>query len=134
MRDRVEVEFGGRVYSLLPTFEVTDAFEGRFNGLFDHLEKLSNGIASIHVRGFLMYLGLKASDDSTNWTEEAVRKSMFEAGHWSEDMVAKEIEFIQRLIYTPEQFQAKKEAEEAARAEMMELLDASSDGPSNSPQ
>lgn len=121
MRDRVKMKLGAREQSLLPAFEVVDAFEDRFYGLLEHLEKLMQGRATIHARGFLILEGLKASSPDVQWDYEQVMKMMFDRGLWHEGLVKEEAEFIERMLYTPEQYQAKKE-ERAAEAEAMKDL------------
>lgn len=117
MRERVSITFGGKEYSLLPTFEVWDSFEEMTEvGLLQHLEALYSGRALINTRARLIMLGLEAGDPGKSWSMDRVKKAMFEAGAWHEDIVAKEAELVQRLLYTPEQFAAKKkESEEAAK-------------------
>ena len=44
--------------------------------------------------------------------------AMFEAGLWHESVVAKEIELVEKLLYTPEQYLEKKnQLAEAAKAQ-----------------
>ena len=121
MRDRVTMKLGARECLLLPAFEVLDAFEDRFYGLLEHLEKLMQGRATIHARGFLVLQGLKAHDPTVDWDYEQVMKMLFDRGIWHEELVKEEAEFIERLLYTPEQYQKKKE-ERAAEAQAMNDL------------
>lgn len=117
MRELVKIKLGGREFSLSPTFEVWDQFEEQTEvGLLQHLESLYKGQALANTRARLVLLGLQAADPEKTWSLERVKKAMFESGAWHEDLVAKEAELIQKLLYTPEQFEAKKrESEEAAK-------------------
>jgi len=132
MRDPVTVTFGGRDYSLLPEYGVMPSFEGRHGGLLDHLQQLYDGRASIQRRAYLLLLGLQAGDPSQNWTQEAVQKAIFEAGAWSNEMVSREAEFINALLYTPEQLREKKRQEAEMQAELTAALAASSEEPFSS--
>lgn len=127
MRDRVQIKLGGEELALLPAFSVVDGFESRFGGLLDYWAILNDGKAPLEIRAHLLLLGLKAEDPSRNWTVEAVKKGMYEVGLWHEDLVLKESEFVERLIYTPEQYLAKKEQREQAEAALQEALQSSSE-------
>lgn len=109
MRDAVKLRLGGKEHSLLPTFGVVDAFEDRHYGLLDHLDRLMNGRATIHARAFLILQGLKAGAPEVNWDFATVMERLWEQGYWDESVVMTEGEFIERLLYTPEQYLAKKE-------------------------
>jgi len=109
MREAVKMKLGSKEYSLLPTFGVVDAFEDRHYGLLEHLERLMGGKATIHARAFLILQGLKAGSPDVQWDMSAVMERLFEQGYWHEDVVLVEAEFIERMLYTPEQFIAKKE-------------------------
>lgn len=122
-------------YTMLPTFAVADAFEDRFGSLMAHGEAILNMTAPMTQRAFLILQGLKAGDPSQQWSVESVKKTMFERGYWHESLVRIEIELVERLIYTPEQYLAKKtlrDAEAAAMAAAMEGLNAFD--PSSPPQ
>lgn len=106
---------------LRPAFSVVDAFEDRFGGLVAHLEALYDGRATIQARGLLILEGLKAQEPEKKWTLDRVKESLFEAGLWHEEQVNIEAEFIQRLLYTPEQYTKKKAKEEAERQAMEEM-------------
>jgi len=124
MRERVSIKFGGKEYSLLPTFEVWDQFEESTEiGLLQHLELLYAGRATANVRARLVLLALEAADPQKTWSLERVKKAMFENGAWHEDMVAKEAELTQKLLYTPEQFAAKKQESEEAAKRQKEIED-----------
>jgi len=138
MRDSINMAMGGTDYPLRPTFEVVDQFEARFGGLFEHLAALAEGRAPLEQRAFLIYQGLVAADASRKWDMEAVKKRIWENGHWHVDQVRVESDFIERLIYTPEQYRRKKEREEAEKAEAEAALQAeisrlSSETPSEPP-
>lgn len=123
MRDRVKMKLGAKEQLLLPAFEVVDAFEDRFGSLLEHLEKLMNGRATIQARGFLVWEGLKANDPTVSWDYEQVMRSMFDRGLWHNDLVMEEAEFIERMLYTPEQYQKKKEEREAEAEAAKKLVD-----------
>ncbi|MEY8099586.1 hypothetical protein AB9F29_19580 [Falsihalocynthiibacter sp. S25ZX9] len=122
MRGRVHIEFGGRDHSLLPTYEVAEQFEARHGGIVDHYEKLNNGSAPMQVRAYLILLALKQGEGGDKFTLQGVMKAMFEFGLWHGDLVRKENELIEGLIYTPEQLLAKKEEEKAAMKIASEAL------------
>lgn len=132
MRDRVLLTFGKREYALLPTFAVAERFEDRFGSLIAHLQALSelSPTATLKQRAYLLYLAMKAAkeEDSepSDLSWEATHQAMWEEGMAQPDRVMKEIELIERLLYTPEQYLAKKAAAAAAakeQEEMMGLLD-----------
>lgn len=112
MRDPVLYKMGGKEYPLLPTFAVVAEFEERFYGLLDHLERLMQGKATIQARSFLILQGLKAGDPDRDWDQNAVMERLFDMGYWHESVVLKEAEFIEKLLYTPEQYIAKKQERE----------------------
>jgi hypothetical protein len=126
MRDARILKHGLEEYRLLPTFEVLDNFEARHGSLMQHLLNLVSGSATVAQRATLIMEAAKASGDGANWKHEAVRKMMFELGVASEQLVALEIDLCDALLYTPEQYQAKKaqraEAEKVQK-EMEKLLD-----------
>jgi len=129
MRDRVTIRLGGRDYSLLPTMGVLDAFEDRFGSIGAHIQRLSAEQALFQHRAFLIWQALKADDGNTQdvggrpmeITLDATKRQMFDAGLYDEALVSAEIELIQRLIWTPEQFTEKKRQREAAMAELASL-------------
>lgn len=130
MRDRVAIRLGGRDYSLLPTMGVLDAFEDRFGSIGAHIQRLASDQALFQHRAFLIWQALKADDSnevsvggrSIAFTLEQTRVQMFEAGLYDQTLVKAEIELIERLIYTPEQFAEKKRLREAAEAEQARFL------------
>lgn len=135
MRDAVKLKLGGREVSLLPTFAVVDAFEDQFDGLVNHLDQLITGKAKLQVRAFLLLEGLKAANPDVDWKFDTVKERMFDMGLWHEDLVTKESEFIQRLMFTPEQYAQKKaEREDDAQKTLDEIMGAFSNEPSLSPQ
>lgn len=109
MREAVKMRLGGKEYSLSPTFAVIDVFEDRYYGLLEHLDRLMNGKATIHARAFLILQGLKSGAPEVDWDMSAVMERLFDMGYWHEDVVMKEAEFCEKLLYTPEQYIAKKE-------------------------
>lgn len=135
MRDRVTLTFGRREYRLLPAFSVQDGFEDRCGALTGHLINLVSGTATLRARGTLVYLGMKAAmeadgEGTSALTIQSVMESMWEAGSADNSLLLKEQEFIERLLYTPEQYAAKKaerEKAEAAQKVIEDLLSASPD-------
>lgn len=142
MRDRVFITFGRRKHALLPTFGVQDGFEDRCGALTAHLISLVSGTATLRTRATLVYFGMKAAleDDrepTAGLTVASVMESMWELGSADNDLLLKEQELIERLLYTPEQYQAKKEArerQEAAQEELQKLMGASPDFSASPPQ
>lgn len=113
------IKLGAREIPLRPAYQVLDAFEDLHGGIVGHLEGLSNGTATMKARARLIYEGARAADPSTQVEIEAIKERLFDAGLWSEGVVMKEVEFVEKLIYTPEQYQAKKEE----RAEAMKAME-----------
>ena len=132
MRDRVKIVLGGKEYSLLPTMAVLDAFEDRYGSIGGHIQRLTAEQGLFTERAFLLWQGLMADKDNSQkvagkameFTLEAVKKQMFEAGLYHETLMRAEVELIERLIYTPEQFAEKKRQREAAQEEQAKMLDA----------
>lgn len=124
MRETVFITLGGQERPLKPAYAVFDAFESRHGGLLDFLRSLSEGTAPLEARAFLICEGLKAADASVAWKIDAVKQRMFEEGAWHIDLISKEVEFIERLMYTPEQYTRKKEAEKAAAQKAAETAEA----------
>lgn len=118
MRDRVMITLGGAEHPLLPAFEVLDVFEERVCGILDHLNNLTNGTARLRDRAMLVMLAANAAADG-DWKLDATMQRMFEAGLWHQDLLLREIELVEKLLYTPEQYAAKK----AARAEDQQTLE-----------
>jgi hypothetical protein len=132
MRELVKLTFGGREYPLLPTFGVLEKFEARFGSLPKQLMAMMDMSATLRVRAYLVFLGIKAQreDDDTgeargelSW--DAVAEAMFDEGVLNEAMTLLEVEFMERLLYTPEQYQTKKTQRAALEAEMARLQAAS---------
>lgn len=132
MRDRVFAKFSRQEYPLLPTFGVMDAFEDRCGALTAHLLALTNGTATLRSRATLVFLAMKAAREadgglSVDMSVQNTMEAMFEAGAADNELMLKEVELIERLLYTPAQYQAKKEArerQEAAQIEMENILSA----------
>jgi hypothetical protein len=122
MRDRVKLKVGGEELELLPAYEVIDAFEDRYYGLPEHLERLIDGKATIQQRAYLILLGANAADPGAGFKQEAIQTGMFQVGYWHEDMVNREAEFIERLLYTPEQYLAKKSERENVAKDAMDAI------------
>lgn len=119
MRDTVMIKLGGSEYPLLPAFEVADQFEDRTKtGILEHLSRLSSGTALMRDRAVLVMLAAQAADKDSRWDLDATMKRMFEAGIWDTDQVMIEIELVEKLLYTPEQYLRKKEE----RAEEIEAM------------
>ena len=126
MRDRVTLTFGRKEYPLLPAFGVMDRFEDRCGALTAHLISLTNGSATLRSRATLVFFGMKAAreedgGDAAAMTIEATMQAMWDAGAADNDLMLKEVEFIERLLFTPEQYRAKKEARERAEAALNAL-------------
>jgi hypothetical protein len=127
MRDRVTLRLGGKDFSLLPTMGVLDAFEDRFGSIGAHVQRLAGEAALFQHRAFLIWQALQA--DPSNRQEmdgrviefglDATKTAMFEAGLYSEALVMAEVELIERLIYTPEQYAEKKSKREAEAASLL---------------
>jgi len=114
MRERVTIRLGGRDYDMLPSFGVLEAFEDRHGSIAAHLARLVEMTAPLSTRAFLVLRALEAGSAGTGdgkmlpWGFEAVKLAMFEAGLWHESLVNTEIALVERLLYTPEQYTAKK--------------------------
>lgn len=123
MRDRVTLVFGRREYALLPAFGVQSDFEDRCGSLTAHLINLVSGTATLKTRATLLYFGtryaLVADGQATSaLTVQSVMEAMWDEGSGDNDLLLKEHEFIERLLYTPEQYKAKKEDRERTEAAM----------------
>jgi hypothetical protein len=134
MRDSVMLAFGRREYPLLPTFGVMDAFEDRCGALTSHLLNLTSGTATLRVRATLVYHAMRAGrlqegGSAGDMSIQATMEAMYELGAADNDLMLKEVELIERLLYTPEQYQAKKEAREKAEAAQKMMADLLSDSP-----
>ena len=119
MRDARILKHGLNEYRLLPTFEVLDVFEDRHGSLIQHTMNLLSGTAKVSERATLIMEAAKAGGSGANWKHEAVRKMLFDLGVASEEQVALEVDLCQALLYTPEQYAAKK----AEQAEAMKAQD-----------
>lgn len=133
MRDRVTIAFGRKEYPLLPTFGVMDEFEDRCGALTSHLLSLTSGTATLRNRATLVFLGMKEArtadgDSASAMSIQSTMQAMWEIGAADNDLLLKEVEFIERLLYTPEQYRAKKEARERAEEALkaMDILQAAS--------
>lgn len=132
MRDRVTITLGGQEYPLLPTFSVLDQFEDKHGSILAHLVNMMNLVAPLKARSYLVFLAMKAAreddgGDTSKLRHTATAEAMFEAGIGDEGLIQIETELIERLIYTPEQYAAKKEQREKeamAQKEAMALLSA----------
>lgn len=130
MRERMQVRFGRQEYSLLPSFSVIDQFEDRCGALTAHLLNLVQGTASLKQRATLMHLAFVAAlreddQDTRDATIQSMMQAMFDEGVADDDRMAMEVELCERLLYTPEQYLAKKakrEAAQKAEEEMQALL------------
>lgn len=123
MRDRVKINLGAGEHALLPAFDVVDAFEDRYYSLLEHLQKLMEGQAIIHARSYLILLGLQSGNPDVKWDQVTVMERMFERGYWDQSLVFIEQEFIERLLYTPEQYLAKKQERADQEAKMKAEMD-----------
>lgn len=129
MRDAVSAKLGAKTYSLLPTYGVLSDFEDRFGSIAAHYAALADMTARLAARSYLVYLALQAwrnehPDEKRvgEFDHEAVAKSLFDRGLWHEDTVKFEIELIERLLYTPEQYQEKKDQRAAAQKAQAEIM------------
>jgi hypothetical protein len=142
MRDLVLMTFGRKEYPLLPAFRVMDGFEDRCGALTGHLISLTNGTATLRARATLVFLAMKAAREdeggaTADMSIQNTMQAMWEAGAADNDLMLKEVELIERLLYTPDQYKAKKEARERAEADQKEierLLNASSAYSDSPPQ
>lgn len=134
MRDRVIIEFGGgQRTSLLPAFGVMDQFEDMCGALTAHLLNLVQGTATLKTRATLVFLAMKAAagEDGNSTSGMSVKnamEAMWELGAADNDLMLLEQELIERLLYTPAQFQAKKEQrekDEKAQQMAMDMMGAS---------
>ena len=130
MREKVTIEFAGQEFGLAPTFGALDLFEDRHGSIALHYQKLGDLSATMTARAYLVWQALKAGDPSLPFTLEATRVAMFDAGLWHESVVTKEIELVEKLLYTPEQYIEKKNQLAAASKAQEDAL-ASLDGLSN---
>lgn len=130
MRGVVALTFGGRDYPLLPTFGVLEKFESRFGSLAKHFVALMDLSAPLKTRAYLLFLGIKAYRDENAGEDGEVRgdlsldsvaEAMFEEGVLSEEMSLLEVDFMERLLYAPAQYQAKKEQRAILQAEMTKI-------------
>lgn len=127
MRERVTLTFGRKEYQLLPAFGVMDEFEDRCGALTSHLLALTNGTATLRSRATLLFLGMKAArvadgESAAAMSVQSTMEAMWEIGAADNDLMLKEVEFIERLLFTPDQYRAKKEARERAE-EAMKMMD-----------
>lgn len=128
MRDAVTVKLGGADYRLLPTFAVVDAFEDRHGSLMGHLHRYMDLTATLPQRATLLLEAIRAGylDEGKSPDRlqmDGIKKVMFEAGYWSDELIRAEIELCERLLYTPEQYTAKKTAREKEHQAQMEAMD-----------
>lgn len=130
MRERVAVTLGGRERSLLPTFGVLEAFEDRCGSIAAHLARITDLTATLNARAWLVMKALEADGANARVVDGqslpfeigAVKQLMFEAGLWHESLVNAEIELIERLLYTPEQYTEKKVLAAAMAADQANIL------------
>ncbi len=130
MRDRVKVILGSKEYSLLPAIGVLEAFEDRFGSIGAHVQRLSAEAGIFNERAWLILKALSADSENTQtaggrampWDLDAVKAAMFETGLYSLPLVKAEIELIERLIYTPEQYAEKKTARAALEADQATVM------------
>lgn len=135
MRDRVMMAFGGQELPLLPTFGVMDSFEDRCGALTGHLLSLTSGTATLKVRATLVFLAMKAGREadggsSADMSVNNTMLAMWEAGAADNDLMLKEVELIERLLFTPEQYAAKKAERERIEAAQQMIEDLTNAFPS----
>lgn len=135
MRDRVILTFNRKEYPLLPAFSVMDSFEDRCGALTAHLISLTNGSATLRNRATLVYFAMKAAREedggsSADMSVQSVMVAMWEFGAADNDLMLKEVELIERLLYTPEQYRVKKEEREKAEQAQQAILDMMGASPS----
>lgn len=127
MRDAITITLGAAEYRLLPTFSVVDTFEDRHGSLMSHFQRLMDLSATLHQRAFLILEAMKAAQrdegkDTDRFQLSAVKERMFEAGMWSDDLIRVEADLCERLLYTPEQYLAKKTQRAEAQKAAMEAM------------
>jgi hypothetical protein len=133
MRELVPLTFGGREYPMLPTFGVLEKFEARFGALPKHLGEMMGLTATLRARAYLVFLGIRAQQESANefgrgeLTWDSVAEAMFNEGVLDEQMGTMEVEFIERLLYTPEKHIEKKALRATLEAEMAKIQGGSTD-------
>lgn len=130
MRDRVTIVFAGQEFRLLPAFSVIDGFEDRCGALTGHLIALTAGTATLKSRATLVYLAMKAAAEEDNEPTSGMSihntaQAMWEAGAADNDLMLKEVELIERLLYTPEQYAVKKAERERIEAAQRMMEDPS---------
>lgn len=128
MRDRVFLKFGGKEYPLLPAFSVIDAFEDRCGALTAHILNLTQGTATLRARATIIFHAMVAArkadgGSAQDMSVQNVMEAMFDAGMADDGLMLKEIELIERLLYTPEQYAVKKAERERAEKALKELDD-----------
>ena len=130
MRDLITIKLRGRDYSLLPSFAVLSNFEDRHGSIATHYSGLVGLTATLAARSWLVLQALQAfrSDApsegrSFGFTQDVVAESIFEAGLWHDQTVQVEINLVEALLYTPEQYQAKKAERAAAAVAQTDVMD-----------
>lgn len=133
MRDLISITLRGREYSLLPSFGALSNFEDRHGSIAAHYSALVGLTATVSARSWLVLQGLQAFRAETppegrsfDFTQTSVAEALFEGGLWHEAAVQVEIDLVEALLYTPEQYLAKKAARTAIQAldaKMTESLD-----------
>lgn len=123
MRESVQVNLGGAVYQLLPTWGAYAEIESRTGSSIRALwYKFATGDVKLSEMTTILVAGMKASDPNMNISENAAMRSIFEAGPWwdQEDGVnVKLIQYLEALGWTPEQrekIEAEEEKQRTAKA------------------
>lgn len=123
MREVVEVQLGGAVYSLLPTWGAYAEIESRTGSSIRSLwYRFATGDVKLTEMAVILTAGMKAQDPGANIGEQAALRAIFEAGPWwdqDDGLLRKLIDYLEALGWTPEQrgkIEAELQKEMASRA------------------
>lgn len=125
MRDVVEVQLGGAVYSLRPTWGAYAEIESRTGTSIRALwYRFATGDVKLAEMATILTAGMKAYDPSANIGEQAALRAIFDAGPWwdqQDGIGTRLIEYLEALGWSPEQrekiqAEVEKEAMERARS------------------
>lgn len=125
MRDVIEVQLGGMVYSLRPTWGAYAEIESRTSTSIRALwYRFATGDVKLAEMATILTAGMKAYDPAANIGEQAALRAIFEAGPWwdqADGIGTRLIEYLEALGWSPEQrekiqAEVEKEATERARS------------------
>ena len=133
MRDPVEIKFGGRTYVMTPDWRAFSAIEKELGAslpmtlALHDAERLSGlSLGQIVLEGLKSTpLGNDDRMDPSSFQVEDLAKRLFEVGIAGEEVREPVREFLELLCYTPEQIQKKREAAEAAEADLFAAMSSS---------